>query len=1139
MKRTLNITRFIPRAAITLVLMLLTAATAWATDVTVTYNISVTGTLTPHADIKNAQTGQQVADWEHGVRTLWPANEGHTTRDYQITFTPDQDLDKTNKNDYNQTASCSAFKTERTTVFTVATAMSGYYVKSVTFKEDDTVKGDFSGFVPNSASVSVTLQANKFFNVITVVLTNDRYYSLSPGSGLTLNTMPTLTYRGTPYFLSGNAVSMSATNQSHIIEAVSGIGSSTPSIAADKRSFTFTMPQSDVYPTATLTEVHTMSVPSGFTVSDPYISIGGTPYYKTGSTVTLTVADADKAISGTGAVTSSPWAADFAASIQRVNIGSADLTISGNPFSTLGAAAVIVVPTPAYAVDYSSAAYASKLRVALGDYLFTATDEGGTAAYAIATEADLRNLAAAVNATDNISSGKTFCQTADIAMTGGNFDPIGRLGASNSFMGTYDGQGHAISGLTVSNGYRFFGLFGSISGATVRNVLLVSPTATTTVNDYVNLDALIGYCGSGETNNTVENCVVVSPTLSSSGTGSNNYVGAIIGRIWGVTNVTNCYYYDNTHDYATVGYYDSDGHLTNVARARRITLGSGVTAVSPAASDPANGFQYGGSDYYREGLALTLTTSAPATVPDGYTYTVSANSTALSGTTYTVNATDGDATLAAIVRSDGQQHEVSYVDADGTEHHETATFLDGYETVISQYGSQYIDLAAGWYYVGADITYTNVKIRPQGAINLILGNGKTMHIGTADNPTGLTGIVGSTENLTIYGQSLDNATAGTLSYVGTGGNGIYVSDYTQHIGNVSISNSPYTGYGIEANRVTIKGDTLTVATNADGAKAILASLDITISGGTVDARATGSGDLCGIHSKNGTITLGWTHATDRITASSYSGTVKVADGNGNILTDGSGNILTGTLAADDVNGKTLRPVINSDVIALGAGQTEVALPHFSCLRNLTAPTGEAKDAVIDGENAYVYTLCLPYAPVKEENLKFYTLSGVNGSSLQFTEIVGDPAADTPYLVAVFAGSNAEEGQLGMTDVTLKKEVAGASAGGYTMKGTTTGLSHADALGKYILQDGNVWGQVTDSHTNVYIPPFRAYIEGTAGAAIRLGTEFEEDDEATGINALQLTDRDGTEHWYDLSGRAIEKPTKGGVYIRNNKKVLVK
>ncbi|MBQ9664840.1 MAG: hypothetical protein IJV33_00010 [Bacteroidaceae bacterium] len=802
------------------------------------------------------------------------------------------------------------------------------------------------------------------------------------------------------------------------------------------------------------------------------------------------------------------------------------------------------MPTPDYAVNYSSAAYASQLRVALGNYLFTATDEGGTAAYAIATETDLRNLAAAVNATNDISSGKTFCQTADIAMTSGNF---ARIGGSKSFQGTYDGQGHAISGLSVSNGYGDIGLFGLIKGATVRNVLLVSPTATatTTGSGYeVSLGALVGYCGSDGTN-TVENCVVVSPTLSSNANGSDNYVGAIIGQIWGnTTTVRNCYYYDNAHDYATVGYRGGNnnyGTLTNVARARRITLGSGITAVSPAASDPANGFQYGGSDYYREGLALTLTTTAGATVPDYYTQTVSAN-----GTAYTVNATDGDATLTAIVRSDGQQHEVSYVTPDSTEPMTAnAIALDGYEPVTSEFGSQYIDLAAGWYYVGTDITYTNVKIRPQGAVNLILGNGKTMHIGTDDNPTGSTGI-DAVQNLTIYGQSLDNATAGTLSYVGTGGRGIYVNNYTQHSGNVSISNNPYTGNGIEANRVTIKGGTLTVATNADGAEAILASLDINISGGTVDARATGSGDLCGIRSKNGTITLGWTRATDRITASSYSGTVKVADGQaltdggGNILTDGSGNILTGTLAPADVNGKTLRPVINSDVIALGAGQTEVALPHFSCLRSLMAPTGDAKDAVIDGENAYVYTLCLPYTPpTTATNLKFYTLSGVNGSSLQFTEIVGDPAADTPYLVAVFAGSNAEEGQLGMTDVTLKKEVAGASAGGYTMKGTTTGLSHADALGKYILQDGNVWGLVTDSHTNVYIPPFRAYIEGTAGAAIRLGTEFEEDDEATGINALQLTDRDGTEHWYDLSGRAIEKPTKGGVYIRNNKKVLVK
>ena len=34
------------------------------------------------------------------------------------------------------------------------------------------------------------------------------------------------------------------------------------------------------------------------------------------------------------------------------------------------------------------------------------------------------------------------------------------------------------------------------------------------------------------------------------------------------------------------------------------------------------------------------------------------------------------------------------------------------------------------------------------------------------------------------------------------------------------------------------------------------------------------------------------------------------------------------------------------------------------------------------------------------------------------------------------------------------------------------------------------------------------------------------------------DEDGTEKWYDLRGRRIEKPTKAGLYIRNGEKIVV-
>ena len=52
--------------------------------------------------------------------------------------------------------------------------------------------------------------------------------------------------------------------------------------------------------------------------------------------------------------------------------------------------------------------------------------------------------------------------------------------------------------------------------------------------------------------------------------------------------------------------------------------------------------------------------------------------------------------------------------------------------------------------------------------------------------------------------------------------------------------------------------------------------------------------------------------------------------------------------------------------------------------------------------------------------------------------------------------------------------------------------------------------------------------------------FIDGDTTTGISTLNTeTGEMTTVQWYDLNGRRIEKPTKGGIYIKNNKKVMVK
>ena len=90
---------------------------------------------------------------------------------------------------------------------------------------------------------------------------------------------------------------------------------------------------------------------------------------------------------------------------------------------------------------------------------------------------------------------------------------------------------------------------------------------------------------------------------------------------------------------------------------------------------------------------------------------------------------------------------------------------------------------------------------------------------------------------------------------------------------------------------------------------------------------------------------------------------------------------------------------------------------------------------------------------------------------------------------------------------------------------------------YILQKGSQWGKVkddTEEHRKAYIPPFRAFVTGPDVVVAEARTLVSSFGETVGIDRIRTTDSDGTERWYDLNGRRIEKPHRKGLYIRNGK-----
>ncbi|MBR1410458.1 MAG: hypothetical protein IJ580_05100 [Prevotella sp.] len=440
---------------------------------------------------------------------------------------------------------------------------------------------------------------------------------------------------------------------------------------------------------------------------------------------------------------------------------------------------------------------------------------------------------------------------------------------------------------------------------------------------------------------------------------------------------------------------------------------------------------------------------------------------------------------------------VTYVDENGAEQEVTATPLDGTETAIGT------DNEDTWYAANSDIIFDHT-LTLNGDVHLILADGCTMNVGTSSSPVSGIGI-DSRGWLYIYGQSS-----------GTGALNAYSS--------------------------------------GDNNDAIVAA-DIEINGGNINVTST---DAYGIHTSN-TITLGWTRATDRITASSYSGTIKVADGKA--LTDGGGSILSGTLAAADVNGKTLAPCL--------------VLDETSGVTPLTALAGQTNLTVAfirEFTEGVSSTVCLPFGftPSATEQGTFHRLESVNDERtiVNMSTAVSETDANVPYIFIPAKTGNITF--VGIIDeVPATCEPTADTRGDWTFEGTYSLLQWSDAtlLGEYTA----VYGYVAQSYeTNGNLQPgqfrkvriggtsttkpFRAcmkYKEPAGSRSVSRAAASNIPETLTVVvksangNTTAIDSHTGalsieSGSWYDMSGRRLSgKPTVKGVYINSGRKIIIK
>ena len=213
-----------------------------------------------------------------------------------------------------------------------------------------------------------------------------------------------------------------------------------------------------------------------------------------------------------------------------------------------------------------------------------------------------------------------------------------------------------------------------------------------------------------------------------------------------------------------------------------------------------------------------------------------------------------------------------------------------------------------------------------------------------------------------------------------------------------------------------------------------------------------------------------------------------------------------------------------------------------------------------------YTICLPFFTFVNANqgMKVYEFSGVTTeddvTTVNFRESKIEDGKynivfSYPYYLVVESEGQftlSYEGETFINEVSAEVEngFTDATTGvGYLFKGTTKGLSNEELYGDgskpaYILQSDGNWHKVPENQPEAYVPPFRAYFqaESASAAARKLITSFGDSDDTTGIGqaVVRTTDRDGTQHYFDMSGRRLSgKPTQKGVYIYNGKTYINK
>ncbi len=168
----------------------------------------------------------------------------------------------------------------------------------------------------------------------------------------------------------------------------------------------------------------------------------------------------------------------------------------------------------------------------------------------------------------------------------------------------------------------------------------------------------------------------------------------------------------------------------------------------------------------------------------------------------------------------------------------------------------------------------------------------------------------------------------------------------------------------------------------------------------------------------------------------------------------------------------------------------------------------------------------------------FSVSAVDGATAYTGALNADKTAiDMTATTAVLANTGfVLVGTAEKATLTIGK--ATAIAGENVLTGTNTGIAFADATPKtdylvFGVNDGKV-GFYTPGNVTA-IPANKAYINARELSSQAIALNF--GNTVTGINAATINNGENNAPIYDLSGRRVWAPVKGGLYIQNGKKLV--